>query len=562
MNIKQYTIILFSIFCIFTFPLKAQELRNPFDFPILLSASFGELRNNHFHSGLDFKTQGVEGKPIHAVQEGFVSRISVSPWGYGNALYLSHPDGTTTVYGHLQKYSKKIEAYLREQQYALENSSVNLMLTPDQLPIEKDEIVALSGNTGSSGGPHLHFEIRDTETEEVIDPLSHYANRITDTRAPKILGIMIVPMPGKGVVNGKSDKLRLKPIIAQNGKHTLTGNIEAWGEIGIALKAYDYMDNTSNIYGVKDVTLKVDSQVIFHSDLTRFSFEETRLINTYTDYEEWKNNRNFYMRSYIEPGNRLRFMDAVNRGIININEKRTYHLVYTLADAHGNTTKLSIWIEGKEQDIPKENTENSELFHWASENKFGAKGIRLTIPTGNLYNDLYFKYSVKIDSTGLSNTHILHNQPAPLHSKAQLSLFLRKDTLQNKRQYGVVRIHNNRASWIGGTYRNGWIDASIKEFGSYKIKKDQKAPTITPLNQPKWVSSQKIMLRLSDNLSGVQTYRGEIDGKYVLFEMNNRSVITYRFDKTRLEKGAHKLKVTATDACGNESVYTHSFHWK
>ena len=562
MNIKRYITSLLLLIGELSFFTNAQELRNPFDFPILLSGNFGELRNNHFHSGIDFKTQGTEGKPIHAVQEGYVSRISVSPWGYGNALYLSHPDGTTTVYGHLLKYSKKIEAYLREQQYALENSNVNLILQPDQIPVEKNEVVALSGNTGSSAGPHLHFEVRDTETEDVLDPLTYYADRITDTRAPKILGVMIVPMPGKGVVNGKGDKLRLKPITAKNGKQVLTGKIEAWGEIGIALKAYDYMDKTSNIYGVKDITLSVDSQVIFHSDLTRFAFEETRLLNTFTDYEEWKTNRNFYMRSYIEPGNRLRFMDAVNRGIITINEKRTYHLIYTIADAYGNKTKISIWVEGKEQDIPKEKTENRELFHWASENKFGAKGIRLTIPKGNLYNDLYFKYSVKADSLGLSDTHILHNKPVPLHSKAQLSLFLHEDTLQNNRQYGIVRIHNGRASWIGGTYRNGWIDANIKEFGSYKISKDQKAPTITPLNQPKWVGLQKIMFRLSDNLSGVQTFRGEIDGQYVLFEMNNRSVITYRFDKTRLNKGVHNLKLIVTDACGNESVYTHSFLWK
>ena len=381
MNIRSiYLAGLFAIIGSHIINTNAQQLRNPFDFPILLSGNFGELRSNHFHSGIDFKTQGVEGKPVHTVQEGYVSRISVSPWGYGNGLYITHPDGTTTVYGHLQKFSKKIANYVKEQQYAQESFNVNLFLTPDLLPVEKNEVVALSGNTGSSGGPHLHFEIRDTETEEVMDPLDYFSDRITDTRPPKIQGIQIVPIEGKGVVNGKSKKLEIKPVTAKNGKQTITGKIEAWGEIGLAVKAYDYMDNTTNIYGVREITLTADSQVIFHSNLDKFAFDETRYLNTFTDYEEWKDHRSFYMRSFIEPGNRLRFLESVNRGILRIDEPRTYHLTYTLADAFGNATRLSIWIEGKKQEIPQIDTTHTELFHWGSENRFGAKGIRLVMP--------------------------------------------------------------------------------------------------------------------------------------------------------------------------------------
>lgn len=560
MSIKSiYLACLWVFIGCYAFHANAQQLRNPFDFPILLSGNFGELRNNHFHSGIDFKTQGAEGKPVHTVQEGYVSRISVSAWGYGNGLYITHPDGTTTVYGHLQRFSKKIADYVKEQQYAQETFNVNLILTPDLLPVEKDEVVALSGNTGSSGGPHLHFEVRDTETEEVLDPLAYFLDRVTDTRPPKIQGIMIVPIEGKGVVNGRSKKLEVKPVTAQNGKQTITGKIEAWGEIGLAVKAYDYMDNTTNIYGVKEITLTADSQVIFHSDLGRFAFDETRYLNSFTDYEEWKDHRSFYIRSFVEPGNRLRFMESVNRGILRINQPRTYHLTYTLADAFGNTTRLSVWIEGKEQEIPPIDTTGTETFHWLTDNRFGAKGIRLTIPKGNLYDDLYFRYSVHEDSTALAATHKLHNKPVALHKNARLSLFTQNDTLENKRQYGVVRLQNGRASWIGGTYRNGWIDTNIRELGSYTIRQDTKAPVITPLNQQTWISKRNFVFRLTDNLSGVQTYRGEIDGQFVLFEMNNKSVITYRFDKERLPKGKHELKLIVTDACGNESVYTYSF---
>jgi len=540
---------------------EAQQLRKPMDIPVLLSGNFGELRSNHFHSGIDFKTQGVEGKPIHSVQDGYVSRISVSPWGYGNGLYITHPDGTTTVYGHLQKFSQKITAYLKEKQYEQESFNVNLSLTPDELPVKEGELVALSGNTGSSGGPHLHFEVRDTETEEPMDPIEYYKDLIKDTQAPKIQGIMVYSMPGKGVVNGSRRKLELKPVTAKNGKQTLNGKIEAWGEIGLAVKGYDYMDNTSNIYGIKDITLTTDSQVIFHSNLDRFAFDESRYLNSFTDFEEWKEHRSFYIKSFVDPGNRLRFIESLNRGILTIDEPRTYHLTYQLADAFGNTTQLSIQIEGKEQPIPEIDTENTELFHWWSDNRFGAKGIRLTIPKGNLYDDLYFRYSVKEDSTALGATHILHNKPVAFHKSAKLSLRLQTDTLENKQQYGIVRLQNGRRSWTGGVYRNGWVDADIKETGSYTLGQDLVPPTITPLNPATWVSKQAIALRLSDNLSGVQTYRGEIDGQYVLFEMNSKSVITYHFDKERLARGKHTLKLFVTDACGNQSTYTYPFTW-
>lgn len=540
---------------------EAQQLRKPMDIPVLLSGNFGELRSNHFHSGIDFKTQGVEGKPIHSVQDGYVSRISVSPWGYGNGLYITHPDGTTTVYGHLQKFSQKITAYLKEKQYEQESFNVNLSLAPDELPVKEGELVALSGNTGSSGGPHLHFEVRDTETEEPMDPIEYYKDLIKDTQAPKIQGIMVYSMPGKGVVNGSRRKLELKPVTAKNGKQTLTGKIEAWGEIGLAVKGYDYMDNTSNIYGIKDITLTADSQVIFHSNLDRFAFDETRYLNSFTDFEEWKEHRSFYIKSFIDPGNRLRFIESLNRGILTIDEPRTYHLTYKLADAFGNTTQLSIRIEGKEQPIPEIDTENAELFHWWSDNRFGAKGIRLTIPKGNLYDDLYFRYSVKEDSAALGATHILHNKPVAFHKSAKLSLRLQTDTLDNKQQYGIVRLQNGRRSWTGGVYRNGWVDADIKEMGNYTLGQDLVPPTITPLNPATWVSQQAITLRLSDNLSGVQTYRGEIDGQYVLFEMNSKSVITYHFDKERLTRGKHTLKLVVTDACGNQSTYTYPFTW-
>jgi len=540
--------------------LTGQELLNPFEHSILLSGSFGELRSNHFHAGIDFKTQGVEGKPIRAVQDGYVSRVSVSPGGYGNALYLTHPDGTTTVYGHLLRFSAPVAAYIKEQQYIQESFIVNLYPEVNLFPVKKGEVVALSGNTGGSAGPHLHFEVRDTKSEELLDPIPFYKNQIRDNRPPRIQGIMVYPVEGEGIVNGKKAKQEFKQLVSKEGKQTLSGQISAWGRIGVGIKAYDYMDDTHHIYGVKEIVLKVDGDTVYRSYIDRYALNESRYLNSFVDYADWIDNRSFYMKSFIEPGNKLRFIKGKDRGYITVNEERSYLLEYILTDAFGNSAYLDIRIEGKEQPITAPETEGRDLFSWRSENKFGAKGIRLTIPKGNLYDSFYFKYNVKKSDNGLGDIHILHNTPIALHQNARLSLRLLNEPLENKNQYGIVRINNGRRSWIGGTYRNGWIDATIRDLGQYSLAQDTIPPTITPIDPGTWKSKRRFVFRITDNLSGVKTYRGEIDGEYVLFERDNRSVITYHFDKERLQPGEHTLRLIVEDACGNETVYTHSFN--
>ena len=555
----MYRFILGLLSLFLTTIISAQELRQPFDFPILLSGSFGELRNNHFHSGIDFKTQGAEGKPVRAVQSGYISRISVSPWGYGLALYLDHPDQTTTVYAHLQRFIPEVAAYVKAQQYAAENFTVNLYPEAGQFSFDAGEVIAYSGNTGSSGGPHLHFEVRDTQTEEVLDPFPFFGSQIRDTRPPRMDEILIAPVAERGIINGKTDKQTFKVTTTADGKSQLNAAITAWGEIGLAVKAYDYMDNTTNIYGVKEVRLSVDDQLIFLSDLDRYAFDETRFLNSFVDYEYWKNKRQFFMRSFVEPGNKLRFIEAMNRGIITIDEERTYRLVYTLYDASGNQSRLVFHIEGKPTEIPVADLTDTTPFHWHGENRFGAKGIRLTVPKGNLYADLAFRYQQDEDSLAFAGTHRLHDKPVALHGSAQLALRIQQDTIENKQQYGIVRIHNGKSSWIGGDYRQGWMDASICEFGNYSIRRDGIAPKITPVGAEQWMAKKRSVLRLSDNLSGVKTYRGEIDGEFVLFEMDNRSFVSYKIDTNRFAKGKHTLRLTATDAAGNEAVYTYDF---
>ena len=533
---------------------QAQTVRNPFDFPILLSGNFGELRGNHFHSGLDFKTKGVSGKPIHAVADGFISRVSVSAWGYGNALYMDHPNGTTTVYAHMLRFAPAVEHFVRSEQYRLEQFAVNVFPPKDSLRFKQGDIIGWSGNTGSSAGPHLHFEMRTTATERTFDALPYYKDQIRDTRPPRIRTAALFPVRDKGIANGSTAKRKLKVITTKEGKQTVSGRIEAWGEIGFGIEAYDSMDGTSNIYGVRKLTLTADDDFLFGYEADSFSFAETRYINSFMDYAWWKNERRYLMKSFVEPGNRLSFVRSHGRGILKIDEERPYHLRYTLADLYGNQTELTILVHGKKQPLPAPDTlQHAQHLSWNSENSFGDKGIRLWIPQGSLYADLPFKHSTRTEKPYHSAVYRVHDEPIALHTPGTISLKVQeKDPIQ-AHQYGIVMIgRRNSRQWIGGTMDKGWLTAPLKELGqSYAVLADSVPPRITPLGTKDWKRSQKLRFRLTDNLSGVLTFRGEIDGEYVLFEMDSRSVITYTMDRSRLKAGKHRLTLQAKDAAGN-----------
>lgn len=546
------------------FVAQAQTFHVPFDFPLYLSGGFGELRPNHFHSGIDFKTQGVEGKPVFAVKDGYIYRVVVSPWGYGNVVYLAHPeDSIKTVYAHLQRFTKEVKAYVRAGQYEQEQFSVDLSFSPEQFPVKAGDLIGYSGNSGSSGGPHLHFEIRDFQTDDPIDPLPFFKTKIKDTRPPKAQALMIYPIEGEGVVNHSSRKQKISLSTAKNGAQSAIGKIEAWGKIAFSINVDDFMDGTTNVYGVRELVMFVDSQEVFYSCLNRFSLTETRYINAWVDYDIWRNRKSFYTKTFVDPGNRLRFIKSKNRGYIRIDETRDYRVVFQLTDLYGNTSRIPVIITGKEQPVRSPDTDSTTLFYWNADNRFGAKGIRMTIPGGCLYNSVYFRYQTEESDAYLSDIHLLHDVPVPLHEKAQLSLHLSHDTLLNKTQYGIVSIKNKKPSWIGGTYRDGWIDGAISELGSrYAITADTVPPKITPIDETKWESKQSVSFRITDNLSGVASYRGEIDGEYVLFEMDGKkALIRYDFDPERLARGKHTLVLSVTDGCGNNSVYTKAFSW-
>jgi hypothetical protein len=523
----------------------------PLDIPLLLSGNFGELRHNHFHSGLDFKTGGKTGLSVRAVKSGFISRISVSPYGYGWAVYVAHPDGTTSVYGHLSHFATEIEQAVRDSQYLKESFTVDLHFTPEQFPVKQGKTIAYSGNSGSSGGPHLHFEFRETATDKAIDPLPFFKNRIKDTLAPVIMDIRLFPQPGRGVVNGNA---RNQSILRNKNKMDSLSVVEAWGDIGAGIKAFDRMNGTSNIYGVNEIQLKVDGVEVYHAVMDAFFIDDTRYLNACIDWTDWIENRSLYRKSFIEPGNFQEENRVPGNGIISLTEEKVYQMEYILKDVYGNTARRNFAIAGKAMPIPP-CFPNGTHFRYDQNNQYAGKGIELEIPRKNLYADCYLAIDTAACDSPFAPLYIL-GERVPFHSDSSVSLKITRDIYPDKTKYGLVHRGKNKKTWLGGEYREGCLHSLIRESGSFSIEADSVPPEIKAVNRAKWKVNQCITFKITDNLSGIASWRGALDGAFILFEYDTKKNALFAgYDPMRMKRSG-LLRLVVTDEAGNSSEIT------
>lgn len=538
----------------------------PVDIEIYLSGTFAELRSDHFHSGMDIRTGEVEGLNIYAIADGYISRIKVAPGGYGKALYVTHPNGYVSVYGHLQKYNPELDQYVYDQQYLRESYGVDLYPKKDQFIVKQGEVIAISGNTGRSGGPHLHFEIRDEATQNILNPLL-FGFKVADKTPPIINLVKIYPASDQATVNHKS--IALEYFSEKKGhdyglKNTDTISISGSAYFGI--NTYDPFNNGNNKNGVYSLQLFIDSALVFKQTANKFSFEETRYINSLIDYKEFQQKRRQVQKSYIQPNNQLSiYNQVINNGIVEFEEGRLYHIWYLVNDIAGNEASLSFYVKGESSktnpSIKKKPSEiQGELFTYTHRNSFKTNELVLEVPGRALYDTIQFIYQVSDSPKNtFSSLHHLHYNYVPLHTWCNLSIWPDSLPLSLHNKALIAQVNDDgKFESAGGEWVDGFIKTRIRNFGNYCVIIDTVPPEITPVNiknQKNIAKQQTIKIKITDELSGIKKYKGLLNNKWILLEYDvKNNLLIYHFDEN-LQKGSNIFKIKVVDKKGNQSIY-------
>lgn len=538
-----------------------EYFNSPLDVDLVLSGTFGELRSNHFHSGLDIKTQQQEGLNILAAASGYVSRINVATYGYGKALYIQHPNGYTTVYGHLQKFSPEIEAYIKKIQYERESYEVELYPEAGALPVTQGDLVAFSGNTGGSGGPHLHFEIRD-DSQRPMNP-KLFGIRVKDSQPPTITSLYAYPLGEEAHVNGSANRQRLRLIPVADGSFR-TEQINACGDVGFGIGAYDKQDGAANNNGVYKIEASLNGDVVFEMNMDRFSFTETRHLNQLIDYEYFINNKSRIHQLFVGPNNPLSiYNNVVNKGVVNVQDSLNYVYSIKVLDQAGNEKIVRIPVKGNQPgNIQPKKILETDYFVKANQNfSIEENGVDIFIPKETLYYDTYLDVNFKGD------TVYFHKDDTAIHSNITIGFDVSKYTPEQREKMFIARLgYKGRPSYNSTTKKGNRFTAGIRTFGDYTLASDVKPPVITPVNfkNGQWISgSNSLVLRIADDLSGIKSYRATVNGKFILMEYEYKNnTITHHFSDGVVTDTENNLKVIVTDNIGNSSTYEATFHRK
>jgi len=556
-------ILFFIQFSIAQNPYPQDYFRNPLDVTLVLSGTFAELRSNHFHSGLDIKTQQREGLNVYAAAEGYVSRIKISHFGYGKALYITHPNGYTTVYAHLRKFAPKIEEYIKTQQYKKETFEIELFPELETLTIVSDEIVAFSGNTGGSGGPHLHFEIRDKQ-ERPINPML-FGIDIEDSQMPRITSTFAYPIGENAHINENTELTKLRFKQEQNGSYTVE-NIKAFGKIGFGIETYDRQDLAANKNGVSNIQAFYNGNKSFEIDFKRFSFNETKHLNRLIDYEYYQKEKSRIQKLFVEQNNPLSlYKDIDNSGFIQIEDSTASVYKVRVKDFKNNDAWLTININGTKIDSLKPKyIKATDYFVYADQSTTLEKeNVSVYIPSNTFYDDFFIDFNV------VNDTLTLHEPIVPLQKNLVINFDISdfKDGDKNKLYIGRLSQYGNKIYYVSAIKKENTLTAFTKTLGTYTIGIDTDEPTIKPINfqEGKWLSKYRYLkLRIDDETSGIKSYRATINGKWVLMEYDyKKNTLIYDFnDHVIKNETKYNLKVIVTDNVGNSSTFETIFYRK
>ncbi|NNF74622.1 MAG: M23 family metallopeptidase [Flavobacteriaceae bacterium] len=560
----RYILFFFSLCSLGLFaqsPYPQDYFRKPLDIPLVLSGTFAELRSNHFHSGLDIKTQQREGLKVITSAPGYVSRIKISHYGYGKALYITHPNGYTSVYAHLQKFSPKIEAYVKANQYNQESFTIELFPAAEALSLEKDEVVAFSGNTGGSGGPHLHFEIRD-KAERPMNPML-FGIDVKDTRRPMVLRAFAYPVDDKAHVNHATELNELRLIPMSNGEYRVE-DIKAYGKIGFGVVSYDQQDMAPNKNGLSRIESFFNGNKSLIIDFKRFSFDETKHLNRLVDYKFWKTNKSRIQKLFIEPNNPLSlYQFADNNGYVNIADSTASVYKVKITDYKNNETWLTIPITGvMSSDVKTKDIKATDHFIYAEQSNLLEQGnVTVSFPKNTFYDDFFIDFSVAND------TLQLHEPLIPAQKNFYISFDISHYKSEEKNKLYVASVSKYGKLYYVNSQRKGDVlTGRTKSLGTFTLAIDSIGPSIKPVNfqDGKWLSKYRYLkVKIEDKESDIKSYRATINGKWILMEYDyKKDTLIYDFNDDVVQDTKNNLKIIVTDNVGNSSTFEAIFYRK
>jgi len=541
--------------------LLKQEKTNPLDIPIILSGTYGELRSNHFHSGIDIKTKGIQGLNVYSYASGYVSRIKVSHGGYGKALYIKHPDGNTTVYAHLKKFSSKIEEIVKSKQYKRESYEIEFFPKENEISVLENEIIAFSGNTGGTSGPHLHFEVRD-KNQIPINPLVNSSISVEDDRTPFFKKLFYKSYERNNVFDSQTE-LKINKITSSL---YVSDTLKSSGKIGIGIVAFDKHNRANNSNGIFKIITSLNNQNLLKILFDSISFDETKHINTFIDYSFFKNHKIRIQKLFIEENNPLDLYSSnINNGFITIKNKEFYKYEVNIYDANGNKSRLVVPILGVKTNKPLKLVDNHvELTYIERDKKYELEfnSVRVSILEETFYNNLFLEAKFENDILSIDKDTVPLLKPITIYFNTDRY----NDSIKNQLYIAKLSDNKKMTSYNYTTDFSNGKKSSTKSLGRYTLGIDTINPSISPIGfkENDWISNfSNLKIKVNDIGSGIRSYNGWINNKWILFELNTKKgILVYDFDDNIVRKAKNNLHIEIIDNVGNRTEYKTTFYRK